>query len=151
MNHPIQSNQISPIDGYKRMYDHAQTQKRKVQTDTETLVSLDRWPHTNAAIQTDRRDIQIDKYAYHVLDEWQSLFILTRRRAEMWANWACFFTRDNRDLHRSLGRSLRSLNRIAHSVHLLIPFTGSLIHFPHSLVGQLKLMSLFACLFVCCH
>ena len=53
-----------------------------------------------------------------------------------------FLVKDDRVLKGSLGRSLRSFARIAHSAHLLRSFgsltlsTGSLTHFAHSLVGQ---------------
>jgi len=56
-------------------------------------------------------------------------------------------TRDNRVFNGSLGRSLRSFAQTAHSAHSLCsaPFTGSLTHFAHSLVGQLKFMNLCSC------
>merc|ERR1719334_1293785 len=50
-------------------------------------------------------------------------------------------TRDNRVFNGSLGRSLRSSARSAHSL-CSAPFTGSLTHFAHSLVGQLKFVNL---------
>ena len=71
---------------------------------------------------------------------------------------------DNRVFNGPLGRSLRSFARTAHSAHSLrsaplryarfatlaslcslrslAPFTGSLTHFAHSLVGQLKFMNM---------
>ena len=70
-------------------------------------------------------------------------------------------TRNNRVLKGPLGRSLRSFARTAHSAHSahslrsapscsallrslcsLAPFMGSLTHFAHSLVGQLKFMKM---------
>ena len=59
-------------------------------------------------------------------------------------------TRDNGVLKGPLGRLLRSFARTAHSAHLLrsallcllTPFTGSLTHSTHSLVGQLKFMNM---------
>ena len=61
-------------------------------------------------------------------------------------------TRNNRVLNGPLGRSLRSFARTAHSLRsaplryarfaTLAPFTGSLTHFAHSLVGWLEFMNL---------
>ena len=42
----------------------------------------------------------------------------------------------------SVARYVRSFARIAHSAHSLAPFTGSLTHSAHSLVGRLKFMNL---------
>ena len=57
-----------------------------------------------------------------------------------------FLVKDDRVLKGPLGRSLCSITRTSHSAHsprsallrLLASFTGSLTHFAHSLVGQLK-------------
>ena len=63
-----------------------------------------------------------------------------------------FLVKDNRVLKGPLGRSLRSFARTAHSTHSLrstplryAPFTGSLTHFAHSLVRQLKFLNMCSC------
>ena len=57
-------------------------------------------------------------------------------------NEGAFLGKDDRVLKGPLGRSLRSFARTAHSAHSLrsaplcfAPFTGSLTHFAHSLLG----------------
>ena len=67
-----------------------------------------------------------------------------------WEDWGrlktqgTFLVRDNRVLNGPLGRSLRSFARTAHSAYSLRStlFTGSLTHFAHSLVGQLKFLNM---------
>ena len=51
-----------------------------------------------------------------------------------------FLVIDNRVLKGSLGRSLRSFARTAHSLRSLATFMGLLTHFANSLVGQLKFL-----------
>ena len=57
-----------------------------------------------------------------------------------------FQVTDNRVFNRPLGRSLRSFAHSAHSLRsapqCYAPCTGSLIHFAHSLVGQLKFLNM---------
>ena len=62
------------------------------------------------------------------------------------------FVKDSRVSNRPLGRSLHSFARTAHSAHSLrstplcyTPFTGSLTHFAHSFVGQLKFLNMCSC------
>ena len=59
-----------------------------------------------------------------------------------------FLVTDNRTSNGPLGRSPHLFARSAHSlckpplIRLLAPFTGSLTHFAHSLVGQLKFLNM---------
>ena len=74
------------------------------------------------------------------------------------ANTGAFLVTDDRVLNLPLGRSLRSFALTAHAAHSLrsafqrsaslrslAPFTGSLTHFAHSLVGQLKFLNMCSC------
>ena len=73
------------------------------------------------------------------LPPFKLFFFFLRKRA--------FLVNDDRVLNGPLGRSLRSFARTAHSAHSAHSlhsalFTGSLTHFVHSLVGQLKFLNM---------